>query len=138
MFTVGQSLNCLRALAVNGGFLGLWFHKHFLTGVQTLHRKVMLSKTRINFSVTLLKTLRNHLGPSPGVFGTEAEAFQVSKGTSSGLLFAHRARYGALDGDQDPCGPWAAALHSSRRTRPGRRRRVSLLAPVSCSLQLCR
>lgn len=99
MFTVRQSLNCPHALAVNGGFLGLWFHKHFLTGVQTLHRKVKLSKTRVNFSVTLLKTLRNHRGPSLGVSRTEAEAFQVSRGTSSGLLFAHRARYRA---------PWTA------------------------------
>ena len=79
MFTVRQSLNCSRdahppALALNGGFLGLWFHKHFLTGVQTLHRRLKLSKSRITFLVSLLKTLRNHLGLPPGASRTEAEA----------------------------------------------------------------
>lgn len=79
MFTVRQSLNCSRhthprALALNGGFLGLWFHKHFLIEVQAPHRRLKLSKSRITFLVTLLKTLRNHLGLPPGVSRTEAEA----------------------------------------------------------------
>lgn len=79
MFTVRQSLNCSKhtcphALALKSDFLGLRFHKHFLTGIQTLRRRLKLSKGRMAFFLTLLKTLRNHLGLPPGVSRIEAEA----------------------------------------------------------------
>lgn len=76
-----------HTLALNSGFQpfwGLWFHKHFLTGVQTLCRILKLNKMRITFLVTLQKTLKNYAGIPPVSSERGLKLLKISRGTYSG------------------------------------------------------